>query len=171
MTNAKEHLIKLIDDLDVETLTEEGVIARHEALEAEGLESIIGNVYRDLYDIAARFTELPQDDRIDVLPHMFGLIERAGDLELGAGPPGPIVHAIETTEKAFFPFLLSSVVKLPTPTSVLMINRWANYTNTTADLLPLLATLENVATHPNASATTKKDALGYLNYQRSCFES
>lgn len=167
MSDAKENLIKLLNSFDVETLTEDGINARHEALESEGLESTIGNIYRDLYDIQDRFKLLSPEERVEVLPHMFDLIERAGDLHMGSGAPGPITHAIETTREFYLPFLFASIRRLPTHSSMLMVNRWANSLEKVEDLLPLLTELEKAAAHPKASATTREDARDYLNYQKS----
>lgn len=167
MSNQKDEVIKLIDHFDVATLTEDGIGARHDALESEGLESTIGNVYRDLYDIQDRFELLSRGEQVEVLPHMFDLIERAGDLEMGLGAPGPITHAIEATSESYLSFLLASIRRLPTPSSVLMLNRWANSLETVDDLLPFLAELEKVAAHPKASVTTKQDAMDYLEHQMS----
>ena len=148
-------------------MTEDGINARHEALESEGLESTIGNIYRDLYDIQDRFESLSPGERVEVLPHMFDLIERAGDLDIGSGSPGPITHAIETTSEFYLPFLFASLRRLPTPSTMLMVNRWANSLEKVDDLLPFLAELEKAAAHPKASVTTREDAMDYLNHQKS----
>jgi hypothetical protein len=167
MSDSKDELIKLLAQFDVETLTEDGIDKRHEALESEGVESTIGNLYRDLYDIHDRFKLLSQVERVEVLPHMFDLVERAGDLDFGSGAPGPITHAIETTSEFYLPYLLASLRRLPTPSSALMVNRWANSLETVDQLLPFLVELEKAAAHPKASVTTREDAIGFIKHQKS----
>lgn len=169
MSSNKEELIKLLDGFDVETLTEAGIEARFEKLESEGLEATNGSVFRDLCNFRDSFRLLCHEERADVLPHMFSLIERAGDLEIGSGAPGPITHAIETPGAPYLHFLLASLSSHPTPSTLLMLNRWANGIEPNNELLLLLSEFEKAATHAKASELARREARSFLEYQKSRF--
>lgn len=103
MSRKFDELIAVLEHFDNSTLTDDGVSARFEILRLEELDSTIGNIYRDLYEIQDCFESLTSADQTSALPSMFGLLEKAGDFETGSGMPGPIVHAIESS-KEYFPF-------------------------------------------------------------------
>ncbi len=115
-----------------------------------------------LQKILKGFKKLP--DAKQVLPAMFGLIERYPEAEMGS--PGPLVDTIEELPAAAYEaMLIESVRRLPCFYNLWMVNRILNEKLPAARREVLLDLLRKVATNRKASALAKQEAKEYLEQQ------
>ena len=92
-----------------------------------------------LYTITEDFDSLSETEKKRVIPHMFRVMERGWEADLGS--PGPMVHAIETLGvPAYLELLVESVRRRPMYLNLWMLNRLLNVTQD-ADARTMLANL------------------------------
>ncbi|MBS1999701.1 MAG: hypothetical protein JSS86_25435 [Cyanobacteria bacterium SZAS LIN-2] len=164
--SVEQKLIDTLKHFDVSTLEVDARDRKHEELRlALKRPATIGEVWDDLYTIAAEFRSLTRQEQEVVLPDMFDFLERAGDLDIGT--PGPIVHSIEATADLYLPCLEESILRKPTPVTVWMVNRILNDEIDFDAADRYKALLRQVLSHPQASEIAKEAALGFLEYQDS----
>jgi len=136
-----------------------------------GLEALTADDFDDdnaLADGPERLYDLCDDiaaseDRAACAQAMFALMERLDVAELGT--PGPLVHTLERWRGQYEVWLSESLRRKPSPLSVWMANRILN--GDPADPQAWLMLLEQVREHPAASAATKVEAAGFLEFQHS----
>ena len=93
---------------------------------------------------------------------VFQFMERLDSCELGT--PGPLVHALEAIG-GYNTELVASLMRKPTPLTVLMLNRILNAPSSTESRSKYLKLLARSATHPAASPEAKSEAARLLAYQ------
>src|SRR5689334_20949636 len=100
-----------------------------------------------LYTITEGFDSLSEAEKKRVIPHMFPVMERGWEADLGS--PGPMVHAIETLDvPAYLPLLVESVRRRPMYLNLWMLNRILNVTRDGDEHTILLNLLREVRDDP-----------------------
>ena len=107
--------------------------------------------------------ESAEHDYRECAPAMFRVMERLVDADLGS--PGPLVHTLERWRGPFEPLLYESVRRMPSPLSLWMVNRIINARP--ADVDQWMALLREAADHPDASPSTRAEAMEFLQFQMS----
>jgi hypothetical protein len=114
-----------------------------------------------LYELLRDFRSLPQ--RYRVTPAMLSLLERFPEADFGS--PGPLVHELEATP-GYLALLPESLRRQPTRSTVWMVNRVLNTALPNDQRESWMAELQAVLDHPRASEEIRRDAEGFLSYQR-----
>jgi hypothetical protein len=114
----------------------------------------------ELYRLLDGFAALPERER--ALPTMFALFEKYPEEDFGS--PGPLVHSIEKVA-GYESELKTSIRRLPTQSTVWMVNRILNGNLVAAERRRWIGELNAVREHPLASETVKSDAQQFLEHQ------
>lgn len=93
---------------------------------------------------------------------MLNVLERHPQVDFGT--PGQLVHAIESYRGHYEHRLLTSLDRLPTSTTIWMLNRIINAA-TAAEKSPLVAHLRRLQTHPHADAQARAEAEAFFRFQ------
>ena len=101
------------------------------------------------------------NDPVVCAPVLFRTMERLDGVDLGT--PGPLVHTLETWRGGYEALLAESVRRKPVPSTVWMANRILNAQPPDAE--SWLGLLRGAAENPLASADTKAQATGFIEYQ------
>lgn len=88
------------------------------------------------------------------------------DPRFDLGTPGPIVHTLEKISD-YEKYLVESLKRFPTPLTVWMINRILNVTTEKSKEEFWMKMLEDVASNDEVSEMTRKEAKGFLRFQRT----
>jgi hypothetical protein len=94
-------------------------------------------------------------------PGLFRFMERLEGVDFGT--PGPLVHTLEGWRGGYEVLLVESLRRKPVTLTVWMANRILNAQP--PDAAAWLGLLQSVADHPSASAETKAQAAGFIEYQ------
>jgi len=94
---------------------------------------------------------------------MFDVMERMPTADLGS--PGSLVHALERMRGCYESELVASIKRLPTPSTVWMLNRILNGTRDSKQRQIYLDSLRFAAEHTAATESVKRDAQHFINYQ------
>jgi hypothetical protein len=94
-------------------------------------------------------------------PILFCTMERLDGVEFGT--PGSLVHTLEGWQGGYEALLAESIRRKPVPLTVWMVNRILNAEPSDAE--SWLALLQGVADSPSASAESKAQAAGFIEYQ------
>jgi hypothetical protein len=137
------------------------LIAEIESYEPTGDETADVN---QLYAITYGFEELV--DLHLVLPTVLGAMERFPDAWWGN--PGPLVHLVEyayTIERlpAYINQLAESILRIPTPTTLWMVNRLLNSNLKLEQRTALIDVLRVATEHSIASNESRSQARAYLD--------
>jgi hypothetical protein len=93
---------------------------------------------------------------------MLGVLARHP--QVGFGTPGALVHAIESHRSHYEDFLLTSLDRQPTATTVWMLNRIINAAPG-AEKSQLVARLHRLQTHPHADEQARAEAAAFYRFQ------
>jgi hypothetical protein len=116
-----------------------------------------------LYTITEGFDALSETEKKRVIPHMFRVMERGWEADLGS--PGPMVHAIETLGvPTYLALLTESVKSRPMYLNLWMVNRILNVTKDSAERATLLDLLRAVRDDPKW-ADVSEQADDFLKHQ------
>ena len=91
---------------------------------------------------------------------IFGYIESHQEAYFGS--PGPLVHFLERSYPRYIDALISSVGRLPLPTTVWMVNRVLNSNPGPSLSSRLLTALREAATNGSATQQVRNEALEFL---------
>jgi hypothetical protein len=109
------------------------------------------------------FDQLSEADKTRIVPHMFRVMERGWDADVGN--PGPMVHAIETLGiPAYVEQLTESVRRRPMYLNLWMVNRILNVTENGSERTALMTLLRGVCEDPKW-ADVSDVAAGFLKHQ------
>jgi len=116
-----------------------------------------------LYTITEGFDSLSEAEKERVIPHMFSVMERGWEADLGS--PGPMVHAIETLGvHAYLALLVESVRRRPMYLNLWMVNRILNVARDGDEHTMLLNLLREVRDDPRW-ADVSDVAADFLKHQ------
>ena len=90
-------------------------------------------------------------------------MERMPTADLGS--PGSLVHALERMRGCYESELVASIKRLPTPSTVWMLNRILNGTRDSKQRQIYLDLLRFAAEHTAATESVKRDAQHFINIQ------
>jgi hypothetical protein len=139
------------------------IIAGLGALIAEDFdESLPGaDGIQKLYELTEALELLPEPERC--IRAMFDVMERMPTADLGS--PGSLVHALEWMRGRYESELVASIKRLPTPSTVWMLNRILNGTRDSNQRQIYLDWLRFAAEHTTATESVKRDAQRFINIQ------
>jgi hypothetical protein len=135
----------------------ESVITALQQFQATDDDSINVQRLREIFD---GFRE--NQGRECVIPHMFSVLERFPEADLGS--PGPLVHELEAIP-GYERELKNSLARKPTDLTVWMANRILNAAATQEMRSAWLNELRLALRHPLATASARESAQEFLEYQ------
>ncbi len=93
------------------------------------------------------------------LPAVFEIIEQYDDkVDLTLGSPGPLVHALESKHPEYQEYLIASLVRKPTGTTVWMADRIARSPDEKKEFWE--QKIKTVLSHPDATLSAREIAEG-----------
>jgi hypothetical protein len=102
---------------------------------------------------------------LSVVRVILRFMEANPDLDFGA--PGPLVHFAERfCGLGYEAELFESLSRCPVAYTVWMLDRLVNRTEDPAERARLMSRLEQLSTHPGTDADTRRQAAGFLDFQR-----
>ncbi|MEX2214615.1 MAG: hypothetical protein WD768_10830 [Phycisphaeraceae bacterium] len=133
------------------------------ALDAFEADSTDAATVSALYGLTEEFDTLANEDKAQVIPAMFRLMERWPEADLGS--PGPLVHSIESLGVPMYEALLvESVRRQPMYLNLWMVNRILNTAPAGPRRTALLALLLDVRADPKWAGLPSDVATGFLKY-------
>ena|ERR1039457_5177359 len=139
------------------------ILAGLAALKAEDFDDSLpdANGIQKLYELTDALELLPEPERC--IRPIFDVMERMPTADLGS--PGSLVHALERLRGRYESELIASIKRLPTSSSVWMVNRILNGTRDFKQRQIYLDLLRFAAEHPTAPESAKRDAQHFILYQ------